>query len=87
MDKQLITVLDEFGNKKEVELVSILPSKREEKVYLVYSDGVKNNDDMVNIYFSILVEDENGLSIKAIESDEELDYVNNLLMSQLEKGE
>ena len=87
MDKQLITILDEFGNKKEVELVSILPSEKEEKIYIVYSDGITDNEDMVSIYYSILNEDETGLSIKAIDTTEELQYVSNLLAKQLKEGE
>lgn len=86
MDKQLITIIDELGNKKEVELVSILASEKDEKVYIVYSDGITDNNDMVNIYYSILIEDESGLSIKAIETSEELQYVINLLMKQLEES-
>ena len=83
MNKQLITIVDNDGTSKQVELVGLFPSEREEKLYIVYSDGQSEKEDMVNIYFAIVNENENGLSLNAINSDEEFKYVQELVTKQL----
>ena len=83
MNKQLITIVDNDGTSKQVELVGLFPSEREEKLYIVYSDGQSEKEDMVNIYFAIVNENENGLSLNAINNDEEFKYVQELVTKQL----
>lgn len=85
MEKQIITIQDENGIAKQVEIVSIVPSKKEEKVYLVYTDANVNvqKNEFVDIYIANLYEDANGVNVKAIETDEEYLYAKSLLEEQL----
>lgn len=85
MDKQVVTLIDSDGVKKDVDIVSILPSKRDSKIYLAYSDGTSDEAEMVDLYFAILTEDQDGLRIHAIESDEEFTYVESLLEEEIKE--
>ncbi len=82
MDKKFITIVDDFGLKQQVELIGIVPSKRDEKVYIVYTDNDTDNEE-VDLYFAILKEDKENFRIESIDSDEEFRYVQELVESEV----
>ena len=67
----------------EVDLVSILLSPKEDKTYLVYTDGKEDENGFISLAIAILDEENNELSISAIESDEEFMYAQKLLQEQV----
>ena len=83
MDKQIISIVDENGSIMEVDLVSILLSSKEDKTYLVYTDGKEDENGFISLAIAILDEENNELSISAIESDEEFMYAQTLLQEQV----
>ena len=83
MDKQIISIVDENGSIMEVDLVSILLSPKEDKTYLVYTDGKEDENGFISLAIAILDEENNELSISAIESDEEFMYAQKLLQEQV----
>lgn len=85
MEKQIVTIVDSLGLQKQAEIVSIVPSKKENKIYLVYTDVNASEQEMVDLYFAILRESKEELSIDAIESDEEFLYAKSLFEEQVKE--
>ena len=83
MNKQLINIIDENGGITEVDLISIIPSEKDDKLYIVYTDGKEDLDNKVDLLIAILNEGPNGLKLLAIESDEEYAYAKSLLEKQV----
>ncbi len=69
--KRTIVVLDEAGNEKEAEILSAFTIKKYNKNYILYTLNEVDENEMVKIYASELIEKENMYSLGAIESDEE----------------
>lgn len=66
-----IIVLDESGNEKEAEILSAFSIKKYNKNYILYTLNEVDENEMVKIYASELIEKDNMYSLGAIESDEE----------------
>ena len=69
--KKTIIVLDEAGNEKEAEILSAFTVKKYNKNYILYTLNEVDENEMVKIYASELIEKDNMYSLGAIESDEE----------------
>ena len=69
--KRTIIVLDESGNEKEAEILSAFTVKKFNKNYILYTLNEVDENEMVKIYASELIEKDNMYSLGAIESDEE----------------
>ncbi len=69
--KRTIIVLDESGNEKEAEILSAFSIKKYNKNYILYTLNEVDENEMVKIYASELIEKDNMYSLGAIESDEE----------------
>ena len=69
--KRTIVVLDESGNEKEAEILSAFTIKKYNKNYILYTLNEVDENEMVKIYASELIEKDNMYSLAAIESDEE----------------
>ena len=69
--KRTIIVLDESGNEKEAEILSAFTVKKYNKNYILYTLNEVDENEMVKIYASELIEKDNMYSLGAIDSDEE----------------
>ena len=69
--KRTIVVIDESGNEKEAEILSAFTIKKFNKNYILYTLNEVDENEMVKIYASELIEKDNMYSLGAIESDEE----------------
>lgn len=69
--KRTIVVLDDSGNEKEAEILSAFSIKKYNKDYILYTLNEVDENDMVKIYASELIEKDNMYSLGPIESDEE----------------
>ncbi len=77
--KKSIIVLDESGNEKEAEIISAFTVKKYNKNYILYTLNEVDENEMVKIYASELIEKDNMYSLGAIESDEEWAAVKEVL--------
>ncbi len=84
--KRTIVVLDESGNEKEAEILSAFSVKKYNKNYILYTLNEVDENDMVKIYASELIEKDNMYSLGAIESDEEWAAVKEV-MKEVAKSE
>lgn len=69
--KRTIVVIDESGNEKEAEILSTFTIKKFNKNYILYTLNEVDENEMVKIYASELIEKDNMYSLGAISSDEE----------------
>lgn len=84
--KRTIVVLDESGNEKEAEILSAFTIKKYNKNYILYTLNEVDENEMVKIYASELIEKDNMYSLSAIESDEEWTAVKEV-MKDIAKSE
>lgn len=84
--KRTIIVLDESGNEKEAEILSAFTVKKYNKNYILYTLNEVDENEMVKIYASELIEKDNMYSLGAIESDEEWAAVKEV-MKEIAKSE
>lgn len=84
--KRTIIVLDESGNEKEAEILSAFSIKKYNKNYILYTLNEVDENEMVKIYASELIEKDNMYSLGAIESDEEWTAVKEV-MKEVAKSE
>lgn len=71
-EKETFTMIDENGNEKEAEIITIIEIDNEE--YVIYA--VNKNEESDNIFASRIIKDENGNDvIKSIENQEEKNKV------------
>jgi uncharacterized protein YrzB (UPF0473 family) len=78
MPKQIITVIDELSNKREVDLVSILSGTETNKLYIVFSDKIQGEANHVDLVIAEAHEKNNELAISPIRNEDELIYAKNL---------
>ena len=84
--KRTIIVLDESGNEKEAEILSAFTVKKYNKNYILYTLNEVDENEMVKIYASELIEKDNMYSLGAIESDEDWAAVKEV-MKEIAKSE
>ena len=84
--KKTIIFLDEAGNEKEAEILSAFTVKKYNKNYILYTLNEVDENEMVKIYASELIEKDNMYSLGAIESDEEWAAVKEV-MKEVAKSE
>ena len=77
--KKTIIVLDESGNEKEAEILSAFTIKKYNKNYILYTLNEVDENEMIKIYASELIEKDNMYSLGAIDSDEEWAAVKEVL--------
>lgn len=71
-EKETFIMIDENGNKKEAEIITII--EIDNKEYVIYA--VNKNEESDNIFASRIIKDENGNDvIKSIENQEEKNKV------------
>lgn len=85
-NKRKIIVLDETGNEKEAEILSAFSIKKYNKNYILYTLNEIDENEMIKIYASELIEKDNMYSLGAIESDEEWAAVKDV-MKDIAKSE
>lgn len=86
MDKRTMIVLDESGNEKEAEVLSAFSVKKYNKNYILYTLNEVDENSMVKIYASELIEKDNMYSLGVIDSDEEWAAVKEV-MKEVAKSE
>ena len=85
-NKRTMVVLDESGNEKEAEVLSAFSVKKYNKNYILYTLNEVDENEMIKISASELIEKDNMYSLGAIESDEEWAAVKEV-MKEVAKSE
>ena len=85
-NKRTMVVLDESGNEKEAEVLSAFSVKKYNKNYILYTLNEVDENEMIKIYASELIEKDNMYSLGAIDSDEEWAAVKEV-MKEVAKSE
>ncbi|MDD4624133.1 MAG: DUF1292 domain-containing protein [Bacilli bacterium] len=86
-EKQTIIVLAEDGTEKEAEVLTVFNMKSTGKDYILYTLNEPDENDMVRIYASILVEKDGTYSFEVIESDEEWVQVKDVMKQMAKAGQ
>ena len=86
-DKQTIIVLTEDGTEKEAEVLTVFNMKSTGKDYILYTLNESDENDMVRIYASILIEKDGTYSFDVIESDEEWAQVKDVMKQMAKAGQ
>jgi uncharacterized protein YrzB (UPF0473 family) len=84
-ESQKIVVLDQNGQEREAEVISNFKLPDTGKEYIFYTFNEKDENDMVKLYASILIERDGMFSFENIESDEEWAVIKEIMkkMAQL----
>ncbi len=85
--KRTLVVLDEAGNEKEAEILSAFNIKKFSKDYILYTLNEIDENDMIKIYASELIEKDNMYTLGPIESDEEWASVKEVMKDIAKKGQ
>ena len=83
-DRQMIKVYDN-DSEIEIEVIALIPSKRDDKKYVVYTSD-KEIGDEVNIDIGILHTEDNTNYLELVEDDNELNYVHFLMDEIIKEG-
>ena len=80
MDNRKITIHDENGNASEIEVIDIFNVRGYEgKDYILYTKNVETGIDQVEVFVSILEQNDEGYSFKYIEDEKEWEEVQKAL--------
>lgn len=86
-EKQTIIVLAEDGTEKTAEVLTVFNMKTTGKDYILYTLNEPDENDMVRIYASILVEKDGTYSFEIIESDDEWAQVKEIMKQMAKAGQ
>ena len=77
-DKNVIKIINEDGNEQEYEILMLFRLEKTKNNYIIYTDNSKDEDGNLMVLASIYNED-NGVRLDPIETEEEWDEVEKLL--------
>jgi uncharacterized protein YrzB (UPF0473 family) len=86
-DKKTIIVVEEDGTEKEAEVLAVFNMKSTGKDYILYTLNEVDENNMVKIYASILLEKDGVYSFAVIESDEEWAQVKDVMKQMAKAGQ
>lgn len=78
MDKDIIEIIGDDGQKMDMELITVVKSKKDDKEYLVLTQDEEIGEE-VNIVMAYAYEEDGKDYIEVLKDQEEIDYVYSLL--------
>lgn len=78
MDKDIIEIIGDDGQKTDMELITVVKSKKDDKEYLVLTQDEEIGEE-VNIVMAYAYEEDGKDYIEVLKDQEEIDYVYSLL--------
>lgn len=78
MDKDIIEIIGDDGQKMDMELITVVKSKKDDKEYLVLTQDEEIGEE-VNIVMAYAYEEDGKDYIEVLKNQEEIDYVYSLL--------
>jgi uncharacterized protein YrzB (UPF0473 family) len=86
-EKQTIVVIDKDGKERQAEVLSVFTIDAFKKDYILYTFDEKDENDMVKIYASTLVEKEDMYSFEAIATPEEWSAIKNIMREMAQNAD
>lgn len=86
-NKRKLIVLDENGNETEAEVLSIFTLKENGSDYVLYTLNEVDENNMIKIYASKLIENGDSYSFESIESDDEWSKVKDVMKQIAKSGQ
>ncbi|MFI3260396.1 MAG: DUF1292 domain-containing protein [bacterium] len=83
-EKEIITIIDENGTTKEVEVIHYFTLDSNGLDYIVYTDNVADESGNVLVYTSQVIEHGERVELAGIESDEVLQQITAILTKLIE---
>lgn len=85
-EKKTIVVLQEDGSQKEAEVIAIFNLETTNRDYIMYTLNEIDENNMVRIYTSVLVEKDGVYGFEAIKNDEEWTSVKEAMKQMAKDG-
>ena len=73
------TALDEDGNTVEYQMIFLYKWDKNGRNYIVYTDNTVDEDGCTNVYATVYTEDESGMNLEPIETEEEWALIDALI--------
>ncbi len=86
-EKDTITVVDQNGQEREAEVITNLKLPDTGKEYIVYTFNEKDENDMLTLYASVLMEKDGMYTFEDIESDEEWVKIKEIMKAMAQVGQ
>lgn len=86
-EKQTIVVIDKDGKEREAEVLSVFTIEEYKKDYILYTFDERDENDMIKIYASTLVEKEDMYSFEAIATPEEWASIKDIMREMAQSVE
>ena len=86
-EKQTIIVIDKDGKEREAEVLSVFTIKKYSKNYILYTFDERDENDMVKIYASTLIEKEDMYSFEAIGTPDEWATIKDVMRQMAQTGQ
>lgn len=86
-EKQVITIIDENGEKREADVLLYFKLEENGKDYLIYTFNESAGDDLVTVHTSVVNRNEEGEPVlSAIESDEEWAKIKDIMRQVIKEN-
>ena len=86
VEKQIVTMITPDGEEVDVEVLLFFELESNHKEYLIYTYNEKDKNNMITVYASSFVEEENSYHLRPIETEEELDQVKEVMRQAIKSG-
>lgn len=87
-EKDLITIIDENGVEKKVEIITEFSLDMNGKDYVIYTENKKDEAGNIEIYTSEVVEkDDETVELRGIDDDEAWKEIKNVMVEMSKDGE
>lgn len=78
-ENEFITIIDENGYEKQVEVIHYFTLESDGNDYIVYTDNIEDENGNILIYTSQVIEHDDRVELKGIDSKEVIDEIMGLL--------
>ena len=85
MNNDIIEIIDLSGERKKYDDLITFDSDNTNKSYVVYTNYQKNEDNRIIVYASTYKYVNNELILKDVDTQKEIDFINDFLIKQQEK--
>ncbi len=79
MDEEVYTLCDENGVEKEYRKILEFQNPTNEKLYYIFAEEEKIEDEELNIFPMVCIEEEDSVRFEPVETDEEFDMIEEVL--------
>jgi uncharacterized protein YrzB (UPF0473 family) len=86
-EKQTMVVIDKDGKEREAEVLAVFTIEDYKKDYILYSFNERDENDMIKIYASTLIEKEDMYSFEAISTPEEWESIKDIMRELAQTAE